>query len=78
MNEVTYFMYYMYNKWCYDECVALFGQSLGSHIWQKYEDNRGGDKLYWYASLDRTCQQKLVDRANEIYDVKRRSGNTAV
>lgn len=66
-NEVTNFMYYMYNKWCLDECLALFGKSLGAHIWKKYEDNMGLDKLYWYASLDRTCQQKLVDRANEIY-----------
>ena len=67
MNEVTNFMYYMFNKWCYDECIKLFGQNLGSHIWKKYEDNESSDKLYWYASLDNKCRQKLVDRANEIY-----------
>jgi hypothetical protein len=62
-------MYYMYNKWCFDECLALFGRNLGVHIWRKYESNlnEGGDKLYWYAGLDKTCQDKLVSRANEIY-----------
>lgn len=66
MNEVTNFMYYMFNRWCPDECVALFGKDLGEHIWKKYEEV-GSDKLYWYAELDDKCKQKLVDRANEIY-----------
>lgn len=65
MNEVTHFMLYIYNRWCYDECVSLFGESLGKHIWSKYE--KYSDRLYWYAELDNKCKQKLVDRANEIY-----------
>lgn len=67
MNEVTNFMYYMYNRWCFDECIALFGKDLGAHIWEKYKNSMSGDKLYWYGSLDKKCQQRLVDRANEIY-----------
>ena len=66
MNEVTNFMYYMYNRWNFDECVSLFGERLGKHIWEKFE-RRIPDTLLWYSDLDNDCRRKLVDRANEIY-----------
>ena len=69
MNEVTNFMYYMYNRWGKDEATSVFGEDLGNHIygkWCRYIENGMGD-LYWYAELDSKCRQKVVDRANEIY-----------
>ena len=65
-NEVTNFMYYMYNNWCPQEAENLFGKYLGEHIFAKYIEF-GDGTLYFYGSLDEKCRQKLVDRANEIY-----------
>lgn len=65
-NEVTNFMYYVYNKWNEYEAKKLFGDDLGQHIFNKWVYYRNND-LRWYAELDNVCRQKLVDRANEIY-----------
>ena len=69
MNQVTNFMYYMFNRWSRDESIVVFGDDLGDHVYRKYLDSRGcgADILSWYAELDRTCKQRLVDRANELY-----------
>lgn len=67
-NEVTNFMYYLYNKWNIYEAKRLFGMELGAHIWQKYLDNKSNVLFGWYAELDSSCKQKLVDRANDIYN----------
>lgn len=65
MNEVTKFMYYIFNRWNPEEACAVFGNDLGKHIWEKW--TRKADFLIWYSELDKDCRQKLVDRANEIY-----------
>lgn len=65
-NEVTNFMYYMFNKWSLNESRHLFGESLGLHIYNKWTDTR--NTLYWYANLDKKCRQTIVNRANEIYN----------
>lgn len=65
MNEVTNFMWYIFNKWTKEECEYLFGY-LAEHIWNKWKVYNH-DALRWYAELDNECRQKLVDRANEIY-----------
>ena len=65
-NEVTNFMYYMFNKWNVNEAKLLFGENLGSHIFDKWQHYT--DQLYWYAELDNECRQKIVDRANELYN----------
>lgn len=70
-NEVTNFMYYMYNKWDKEECINLFGEMLGNHIfakWVHYNGNLG--ELRFYAELDGSIRQRLVDRANELYRQK--------
>lgn len=66
MNEVTRFMWYMYNHWSHNEAVALFGRNLGEHIYNKYLEC--GDTLLWYAELDGDCRQTIVDRANATYE----------
>lgn len=65
MNEVTAFMYYIYNKWNLAESKNLFGENLGDHIWEKYM--QFSDKLYFYAELDNECREKIVNRAKSIY-----------
>lgn len=69
-NEVTNFMYYVFNKWCEKEAVLVFGENLGKHIFKKWLSCRkiGVDQLYWYSELDESCRQKIVDRANELYN----------
>ncbi|MBO7731849.1 MAG: hypothetical protein J6S67_04835 [Methanobrevibacter sp.] len=69
MNEVTYFMWYIYNRWSHSESIMLFGENLGEHIFEKWMWYRRQslDSLMWYSELDNECRQKIVDRANEIY-----------
>lgn len=65
---VTYFMWYMFNKWSHEESIYVFGEYLGEHIWNKYTDYR--DKLEFYGSIDNECRNMLVKRAIEIYKNK--------
>lgn len=70
MSEVMKFGYYLFNKWNFDECVNLFGEDLGNHIWEKWHSvvrDGCGDQLFWFMNLDDTCKKKILDRANEIY-----------
>lgn len=68
-NEVTNFMYYIYNRWNAEEAKKVFGDNLGEHIYNKFQSyNNESGALYWYSELDKECRQKLVDRANEIYN----------
>ena len=70
MNEIKNFGYYLFNRWCLEESVKLFGENLGNHIWQKWHSvvREGcGDQLFWYMNLDANCQKMLSDRANELY-----------
>lgn len=70
-NEVTNFMFYMYNKWSLDESVRMFGKDLGVHIYKAFTTKKSYSydyNLSWYADLDKECRQKIVDRANELYN----------
>lgn len=69
VNEVTAFMYYICNQWGIDEAKKVFGENLGEHIYNKFEEYGAVlGALRWYASIDKECRQKLVDRANELYN----------
>lgn len=66
---VDWLMFYVFNKWCEEESKLIFGANLGKHIFDKwcwYREN-GGDQLEWYANLDESCRDKLVERAVEHY-----------
>lgn len=70
-NLVTYFMWYMMNKWCLDESKHVYGDNLGEHIWGKWNDVvrfGDGDQLRFYGNLDTVCRNKLVARALEFYN----------
>ena len=68
MNEVTAFMFYMFNRWEIGEAKGLFGENLGRHIFDKWVGWGAGKELRWYSELDNGCRQKIVDRANELYN----------
>lgn len=70
-KAVDAFMLYLYNRWSINEAHLLFGNSLGEHIFNKWVHHRQNTKLgdlYWYSELDNACRQKIVDRANEMYN----------
>ena len=70
-NEVTNFMFYIYNKWSKEESVRLFGNDLGNHIfnqWVGKHEYSNDITMSWYADLDNGCRRKIVDRANELYN----------
>jgi hypothetical protein len=70
-NEVTNFMYYIYNKWSKEESVRLFGNDLGNHIfnaWVGKHEYSNDITMSWYADLDNECRRKIVDRANDLYN----------
>ena len=69
-NDVDNFMYYLYNQWCIEEAVLVFGENLGRHIFRKWvqADVTSDRSLYWYSNLDTECRQKIVDRANKLYN----------
>ena len=71
MNEVTAFMFYMYNKWNIEESIKVFGQNLGEHIyrkWQRAWEDEHDSNLWFYSQLDSACRSLLVERANFWYN----------
>lgn len=60
----------MYNRWCDTEAIIVFGDDLGSHIYKKWRNMRmdGAEVLQWYSELDNECRNKIVERANIIYN----------
>lgn len=65
INQVTAFMYYIYNRWDLNEARFLFGNELGIHIFNKFNNV---DSLEFYGALDKECRNKLVRRAIELYE----------
>ena len=70
-NEVECFMYYMYNVWCLKESIMLFGERLGSHIFNKWTEKceYSLDRtMSWYGDLDKKCRDKIYERAIDFYN----------
>jgi hypothetical protein len=63
-NAVACFFYYVMNNFSHGEAVKLFGENLGTHIYNKL-DGRSIER--WFMELDLNCQQTIVNRAYEIY-----------
>ena len=64
-NDVTCFMYYIFNKWNLAEAKLVYGDNLGEHIYNKFLDARSA--LYWYSEIDTECKNKIVERAKHFY-----------
>lgn len=70
-NEVECFMYYMYNVWCLKESIMLFGERLGSHIFNKWAgkcEYSLDRTMSWYGDLDKKCRDKIYERAIDFYN----------
>jgi hypothetical protein len=64
INAVACFFYYVTNNFSHGEAVRLFGDNLGTHIHEKLN---GRSVVNWFMELDDNCQQKIADRAIELY-----------
>ena len=70
-NLVTYFAWYMFNRWSLDEAIHVFGFELGNHVYMKWEEvvmKGDGDNLHFYSNLDIVCRNRLVQRAIDLFD----------
>ena len=74
MNEkeivkiVDLFFKYMYNVWDYYECIEIFGDDLGEHIWDKWVNYFHQDCLELWGGLDAHLQEQLINRIMKAYD----------
>jgi len=73
-NDVTSFMFYMWNRWSEEECKIAFKDGDYNHFWNKWceaydtmNGPRGAAELF-YMMLSDTNRDKLVKRALECYD----------
>ena len=73
-NDVTSFMFYMWNRWSEEECKIAFKDGDYNHFWNKWceaydtmNGPRGAAELF-YMMLSDTNRDKLVKRAMECYD----------
>lgn len=78
-NDVTSFLYYMWNAWNKEECAIAFNKSQCGwlHLWKKWEhysniNNRYGAVEEFFANLDETNQDLLVERAVTVYNRRRK------
>lgn len=72
-SELDCYMFYMWNVWSKDESIAIFGERLGNHIWNKWchkVDVSGADGVpaSIYSELDADKRRKIVDRAIKHYN----------
>lgn len=72
-SQLDCYMFYMWNEWSEDECISIFGERLGRHIWSKWEAHcddytSSGAVATIYASLDADKRRKIVERAIAHYN----------
>ena len=75
-NDATSLLFYMWNRWCLEECKIVFKDGDWNHFWNKWcgynsEYGRFGAVEDFYASLTNDNRDKLVRRACEMYDGSR-------
>lgn len=65
---------YLMWDWCREEAQLVFGERLGNHLWEKWDNsmlNSNGeevsnpDVLGWYLSLDYDNRDRLIGRVTE-------------
>lgn len=75
-NDATSLLFYMWNRWCLEECKIVWKDGDWNHFWNKWcgynsEYGRFGAVEDFYASLTNDNRDKLVRRACEMYDGSR-------
>lgn len=63
VQAIDNFMHYMYNQWCEEEAIKVFGKIMGKHLFNHWCNAH--DELKWYCYLDDGNKEKIVARANE-------------
>lgn len=79
-NDVSSFMYYMWNHWSEQECKEVWKDDDYSHFWKKWcalseKYSRFGAAEEFYAELSDHNQDKLVRRALECYERRKQIKN---
>lgn len=73
-NDVTSFMFYMWNAWCEEECQEAFNDGDWKHFWSKWchccnkMDSAWGATERFYSELSDFNRNRLVRRALAVYD----------
>lgn len=66
-KNLDIFMKYLWNAFDYDECIEIFGDDLGRHIWSKWLDALSmsslGSPAIFFSMLDKNTCQKIIDAA---------------
>ena len=75
-TAVLSYAIYMANKWSQSEARIIWGNNLGEHIWNKwvtFNENYGthAASMKLLYELDNECLEKLVERANALYEGRR-------
>lgn len=60
-------MFYLFNKFDENESKFLFGDNLGSHLWNTFVNCRF-DGFKFFVQCDSEARDLLVARANTIYN----------
>lgn len=66
-NPVTCFMWWCYNKQMTEELPKIFGEDLGKHLARELALT-GFNYLRWYANLDNSNRDKIVDYVTKLYN----------
>lgn len=70
-NIVSSFFYYMWNAWCKEECLKVFGP-MCEHFWSKWcsmaNPSAHGSSEKFYSALSEHNRALLVNRACEVYN----------
>lgn len=72
-SDLDCYLFFMWNEWCKDICLAIFGKLMGEHIWGKWchlcEEYRSvGAPAAIYSELDAEKRRAIVERAIKHYN----------
>lgn len=72
-SELDCYLYYCWNVWSYEECINIFGECFGEHMWEKWcrycdRCTASGAPAPFYADCDTEVRAKIVARAVAHYN----------
>lgn len=72
MEQVSRYLYYMWNKWCLRECEDIWPGHMAKHVWDKWLSQCvkhgafGGAATFW-AELDNSSRKALWNHIEQTY-----------
>lgn len=72
-SELDCYLYFMWNEWSLEIAVEIFGESLGNHLWGKWDNmcwncDFDGAPAKFYSNLDSDNRRVLVEYAISYYN----------